>query len=95
MDSKPKATELNGVNRSLITPIVVGARCKFSTTLMEWITHSWLLRQSQQQLGPVEVLGNFGGIDTPLMTSKLKENELNGANGSTIIQIGLGISLIM
>ena len=30
-----------------------------------------------------------------LMTSKLKANELNGANGSTIIPIGLGISLIM
>ena len=41
---------------------------------------------------PVEVLGNFGGINTPLMTSKLKENELNGANESTIIPIGLGIS---
>ena len=40
----------------------------------------------------MEVLGNFGGIDTPLMTSKLKENELNSAIGSIIIPIGLGIS---
>ena len=40
----------------------------------------------------MEVLGNFGGIDTPLMTSKMKANELNCANGSTIIPIGLGIS---
>ena len=40
----------------------------------------------------MEVLGNFGGIDTPLITSKLKENELNDANGSTIIPIRLGIS---
>ena len=40
----------------------------------------------------MEVLGNFGGIDTPLMNSKLKANELNGANGSTIILVGLGIS---
>ena len=40
----------------------------------------------------MEVLGNFGGIDTPLMTSNLKVNKLNGANGSTIIPNGLGIS---
>ena len=40
----------------------------------------------------MEVLGNFGGIDTPFMTSKLKVNELNSANASTIIPIRIGIS---